>query len=187
MESNKKKRNVLVALIAIVGVLLCGTVSYAIFKGVATGTAQASVAKWDVKVNGVALDSPETKTITLSGDAVKWEPNANVADGKLAPGSKGTVTFDIDAGTTEVSVGYNVTVGEVTDGTGQKITNAQLSVAGNSGTGEILHGDAERKKTVTINVEWTATDNETANKEDMLLHSKDIKIPVTVAVSQKTA
>lgn len=154
--------------------------SYAIYKSSATGTASADVAAWVVKVDGTNIVSSNTFT----ANDIVWSQNSNIKSGKIAPGSQGTITFEIDASESEVALDYTVSVDTA------NITNNKITVtnAGANASGTIAYSStaANMKKTVTINVAWTAEDVEATNTSDMAIAGTTIEIPIVVTVTQHT-
>lgn len=181
-------KNVNRGLLVIAALLLVATIglsSYAIYKSSATGEAEASVANWAVKVN--TDDIVTADTLTFNGNSIEWAANAHVAPGKIAPGKTGTITFVIDASQSEVSVDYELTIGDIKVGD-TVISNDAItaSIGGGNATGTINYSDVanDMKKTVTLDIVWTATDSDTQNAKDMALAGEDIKIPVTIVAKQ---
>lgn len=175
-------------LLIIAALLLVVTISlstYAIYKSSATGDATASVARWAVKVNDD--DIVTTDTLTFDGDSITWNANAHVAADKIAPGKTGTITFEIDASESEVSVDYEITIGSIKVGN-NVVDNDAITASVDDGdeTGTIAYSETASNmvKTVTLNIEWTATDSESQNTKDMALAGQDIKIPVTIVAKQ---
>lgn len=181
MELGNKKYLVLALLLLFVG---AGFMTYALFKSAATGTATANVASWSVKVNTddiVTMDS-----FNFNAADIVWNENQYVASGKIAPGSTGTISFDIDATGSEVSVDYTVTVGTIKVGN-STLDNDKISVSPIESTGTILYSTETNamKRRITLNVTWTALDSAEVNAKDMTLAGQTINIPVTVVVTQK--
>ena len=179
-------------LLVITALLLVITISlstYAIYKSSATGDATASVATWAVTVNNDNIVT--SNSLTFDSNSITWAANEHVAAGKIAPGKTGTITFEIDASSSEVSVDYEITIGTIKVGNTAIDNNAiTATVAGADATGTILYDATDSdnmKKTVTLNIVWTATDDDTEggqNEKDMALAGEDIKIPVTIVAKQ---
>lgn len=181
----KNTNRVLIVIAALLLVATIGLSSYAIYKSSATGTATASVARWAVKVNND--DVVTTDTLTFDGNSITWNANAHVAAGKIAPGKTGTITFEIDASQSEVSVDYEITIGDIKVGNTVVTNNAiTASIAGGAANGTIAYSttSGEMIKTITLDIAWTATDSTTQNSADMALAGQDISIPVTIVAKQ---
>ena len=168
----------------VVAVLLLAVTysTYAIYKSSATGTANATAAAWVVKVN--STDIVTSDTYTFSAADIVWDANENVASGKVAPGSTGTITLAIDTSGAEVAVDYLVEIGTVTVNSGAN-TNTNFAVSATDTTGTI--GVTSNGKTITLAVEWTANNTTSDNTADMGMAGKGIEIPVTVTLKQHVA
>ena len=184
----KKFNSGLLIVAALLLVVTIGLSSYAIYKTTAEGDATASVARWSVKVNDD--DIVATETLTFDGDAITWNANAHVAADKIAPGKTGTITFEIDASQSEVSVDYEITIGSIKVGN-DVIDNDAITaeVAGGDENGTIVYSTtpSEMVKTVTLNIEWDAIDSADQNTKDMTLAGQSITIPVTIVAKQHVA
>lgn len=176
MKKGNKRLFVVAVLLLLVAISFS---TYAIYKSSAIGTASADVAAWVVKVN--KEDITKTDTFTFSASDIVWETNSNVKEGKIAPGSKGTITFEIDASESEVAVDYTVAL-DTTSLDNEKIA---VTNTGANTTGTINYSDiaANMKKTITINVVWNA---EEVNTKDMAMAGSTIEIQVTVTATQHT-
>ncbi len=181
----KRSNRGLLVIIALLLVVTVGLSSYAIYKSSATGDATASVANWAVTVN--SDDIVTTDTLTFDGNAITWNANAHVAEGKIAPGQTGTISFVIDASASEVSVDYELTIGDIKYN-GSTVDNDAItaSISDGDATGTIAYSTVanDMKKTVTLNIVWAATDSAEQNAKDMELAGKDIEIPVTIVAKQ---
>ena len=175
-----KKGNKKYLVIAVLLLLLAVSYStYAIYKSSATGTATASAAAWVVKVNNANIVTSDTYTFTNSD--IVWDENTNVASGKIAPGSTGTINLAIDTSGAEVAVDYTVQIGTVTVGSSDNTnTNFTVSAADSSGT----IGVNSDGKTISLTVTWTATDSDQINEADIAMAGNNISIPVTVTLKQ---
>ncbi len=178
-----KKGNRKYLVVAVLLLLLAVTYStYAIYKSSATGTAEATAAAWVVKVNTTNIVTSDTYTFSASD--IVWDTNENVASGKIAPGSTGTITLAIDTSGAEVAVDYLVQIGTVTVNSGEN-TNTNFAVTAADDEGTI--GVSSNGKTITLAVEWTANDTTSDNTADMGMAGQDIEIPVTVTLKQHVA
>ena len=180
MKGNKK-----ILVIAILLLLIAVSfTTYAIYKSSATGDASISTAAWVVEVNGT--DIVENNTFTL--DSIDWDTPAIGKNNKIAPGDKGTVDIVIDADGSEVDVAYEITVGDLSDGT-STITNDNLTAVaatGSSLTGTIPYSATEggMERTITLDVTWVAEDDDSQNETDIDTAAKSLTLPVTVTVRQ---
>ena len=181
----KKSNKGLLVIIALLLVATIGLSSFAIYKSSATGNATASVANWAVTVNSDNI--VEASTLTFDSNSITWNSNAHVAEGKIAPGQTGTISFVIDASASEVSVDYELTIGDIKVGD-ETITNDKITatIDGGDATGTIAYSTTANamKKTVTLNIVWDAVDTDAQNAKDMTLAGQDIQIPVTIVAKQ---
>ena len=180
------KGNKLVLAIAILLFLITITFgTYAIYKSSATGTGTATAAAWVVEVNDTNIVTSSTHTFDLG--TITWSSSNHVASGKIAPGSTGTVSLEIDATGTEVSLDYSVEVTEIAvNGTAVDMTNPPFTVTGTS-SGSILVSASNKVVTVPLTSAWAGatTDTETKNASDVDKAGKTITLTVEVTATQK--
>ena len=180
MKGNKK---ILVAAVLLLLITVSFT-TYAIYKSSATGNASISTAAWVVEVEGTDIVANNTFTV----DSIDWGSSTIGKNSTIAPGDTGTVDIVIDASGSEVDVYYEITFGDL-DENGTVVTNDHLSASAHSGsslTGTISYGNS-MTTTVTLDVTWTAEDDDTAggqNEIDIATAAKDLTLPVTVTVRQ---
>ncbi len=189
-------------LIGIVAILLCvvgGVVgaTFSRYTSTATATPTAKVAKWKVLVGNQDISSGETKSFDAT---VTWDENVNIQTGFIAPGSKGKMTFVINANETQVPVDYTVNINteeinlhkqikitKVT-ATPSEGTEADLSSIAESSTysGKIELSEISKPVTVTVYVEWAAQENDS---DDTTIGStlSTISLPITVTANQRIA
>lgn len=99
MENNKKKSTGTVALIVLLLIitivaLVFATYAWAKYTEKSTGTASANVAKWNVTLDNTTKDFAGSHT--------------HVVTEKIAPGTKGSFNIQIDPGTSEVCIAYQI-------------------------------------------------------------------------------
>ena len=182
MKKGNKKLIIIAVLLLLAGV---GIGTYSIYRSTATGTATVSTASWAVKVNGSSM---ETNTFTFGSSDIVWSTNTSAVAGKIAPGSTGTISFEINATGSEVNVDYTATIDSV------KIDNATVTNSGFTVTpavasdmsGTINYNATSMKKKITLNVVWTGTNSDNSSKDaaDKAMAGKDVKIQVTVTAKQ---
>lgn len=179
MNKGNKRLFVVAVLLLLVAVSLS---TYAIYKSSATGSSSAEVAKWGVKINETNIVQEDTFTFDASD--IVWDSNPNVKEGKIAPGSTGTITFEIDASESEVSVDYTVALDT------SSIDNEKIVITNNdeNASGTIAYSSTAEnmKKTITISVVWNAEDEPDVNTKDTAMAGTTIEIPVTVTATQHT-
>ena len=164
-----KKSNIGLLVIAVLLLVVSISLStFAVYKSSVTGTASADVASWIVKVNG--NDMVTNETFTFDSNDIVWENNDNVKEGKIVPGSKGKIEFEIDASESEVTVDYVVEL----DTNSINNDNITVSTEYKEGTIEYSKTASDMTKTITIDVVWDAVDNDGANENDVALAGKKI-------------
>ena len=114
-KTNRKNtiKSVMFALILIAVCIFFISSTYARYASSASGTGTADVAKWAVKINSANIVDTNSFTVTFNEIA-----NANVRDGKIAPGSRLYADFVIDPTGSEVAVDYNFVLGAITASAG---------------------------------------------------------------------
>jgi len=129
--------------------------TFAKYTAGATIESEATVAKWSILVEGEDIAQSETIDVKLFDtivDTVDDNTDADVAAGKIAPGTKGTFELVLE-NASEVTASYTVSFNQtggtnipleftVTDGTTTEDSLADL-------TGNIAMGDD-----VTVTVDW---------------------------------
>ncbi len=187
MKGNKK-----LLVVAVLLLLLAVSYStYAIYKSSATGTGSVNAAAWVVKVqSGSQSEANIVTSNTFTLDDITWDTTNRVGQNNtIAPGDHGTVQIKIDADGSQVAVDYVVAI-DVT-----ALNNPNFTVTADS-NGDPLIGTINysatagaMEKTITLNVVWTAVDDDTpttgANAKDIALQGTQLSIPVTVTATQR--
>lgn len=181
----KKMLAVLAVLLLIVG---AGVYTYARYTNTYEGTGNAEVAKWAVslKQDGTAVTESFTLKLTPS-------TSADVAAGKIAPGSSVSATLVLDLTGTEVSTDYEVDLSEVTGlPEGMEITSVKATVdgttselTGNAGkyTGIVELANTGKPVTFVVTATWEADGNDVADTTTGKA-AGTVAIPVNVTVKQ---
>ena len=78
--------------------------TYAKYTTTVNVTGTAAVAKWDMDLTATDGSDTETTTINLASGL----DDSNVADGKIAPGTTKSFTFEVDGTGTEVAYNYTI-------------------------------------------------------------------------------
>ena len=190
-------------LVTITGVLLAvagGAVGATLsrYQSMATTTPVLNVAKWHVVVGNEDISKGEAKTFNAK---INWT-NDLAAEGVMAPGSTGTITFTIDGKDTQVPIDYeiNINTDSIKDHEQIKIKNVTSTVeneqpqdltGSNPYKSTIELADMSKPVTITINLEWE--NQEGKNEDDTSLGVGNgeantvLSLPVTVTASQKVA
>ncbi len=182
MKRNKK------FLIAAVLLLLISVsfTTYAIYRESTTANGTVQAAAWSVKVKktgdtgeGTAISSAN---LTFTADDVTWTKNPSKVDGKIAPGATGTIEFTVNATGSEVDVVLTAAMGDVT-GLPDGMT---VEVANGNAEQTIAYDPSSMTATVTLNVKWTGTLEDTTAKDgtDLAAQGKQFTIPVTLTARQ---
>lgn len=106
---NKKIKIALILVAIILIAALAISLAYSRYFSKITGTGEATVAKWSFKVNGKA---DNLGTITLGNTTAE---NSKVADGKVAPGTSGKFSVELNADGTEVALDYTIKFENLSD------------------------------------------------------------------------
>ena len=170
------KRNKFIILILLLFLVL--GFSYAIYKIEVGFSVPRSVAKWNVKVKDKELKTPKVVDLEFTKDDIKWEANPKVKEGTIAPGSKGTITFNVDVTGTEVDTEIDV---EVINNN----NNKNIKVSTSDENTFIKVDNPNKIKPITINIEWLGLDDEESNALDNNEINKLFNISIKVTVKQK--
>lgn len=104
--SNGKKAMLSILVFAAIVLLVVGIFAFSKYVTNVSGTGTATVAKWSFKVNG--------STSTISNvSLVDTTLGGMVAEGKIAPGTDGGFSAELDASGSEVSMDYIVEISNI--------------------------------------------------------------------------
>lgn len=182
-----KKKNALVLGVLLLVAVTFGVVSvtYSRYISESTGTAEAKVATWAVKVNETNII--DSQTFNFDESYITWADNAKIADGYIAPGRTGTMKIKLDTTGTKVAVKYTVSIDyKALENYSQiKVTkvNGEAAPADGVYTGTIGLDDIGE---LEIPVEITWTDEEATNESDTTIGAgiENFELPVIVTVEQ---
>ena len=183
MKKGNKKLLVLALLLLLVTATF-GT--YAIYRIVSTGTGSVTTAAWAIKLNGTSQTS-SSKTFTFTSSDINWTTNTSAVNGKIAPGSTGTITIELDATGSEVNVAYDVAISSIKVNNVAISNDAGFTVALNSSdTGKLAYAASNMKKNIVLDVTWTGSESDESTKDnaDIGLSNKEVEIAVDVTVKQ---
>ena len=148
-----KKIILILTLLLVVLTLGIGGYTYAKYRTSIRGGGQVDVAKWSFKVNG---DSEDLETIQL----FETIDESKLVNGKIAPGTSGEFTINIDGTGTEVGIDYHIKF----ENEQNKPTNLvyyyenqkynSLSEIGPAVNGTIFADDEDKIRDITIQWEW---------------------------------
>ena len=147
-KSQARKMTFIILAIFILIATIGGT--YSRYTSTGSGSLSADVAKWAVKINNTDIVDESTFTVTFNEVT-----NANVVDGKIAPGSSLYADFIIDPTGSEVAVDYSFNLGTISSTSGTVPTGISIEkvvpVTG-SGEGTALVADGSGNYTGTIDL-----------------------------------
>lgn len=106
------KKNIQVLLVVTL-ILLCllflkSRVTYTSYESNVEGKAASPIASWEISIDGKDITSTEATT-GIKIDNITWN-TSNVRDGKVAPGSDGSMIIKIDPTGTDVAIYYELEV-----------------------------------------------------------------------------
>ncbi len=169
-----KQKNLIILIILL---FIVSISTYAIYRVRGNVGVNLSTAKWNVKVKDKELKTAGTVDLNFTKDDIVWEPNPKVKAGTVAPGSKGTITFNVDATGTEVSTYVIVDVSSTS-------YNENFIIKEDNGYTFISVNDPNKVKPITINIEWLKKDDYDSNWDDREDINKTLSINVKVMVKQ---
>lgn len=193
---------VLAFLVAIVGV------TYSRYRGTASISTNAQIAKWAIKMNAEDI-SLESKTINVQ--AVDDGTNENVSAGKLAPGKKMKFELQVDPAGSEVAIDYIFKINsdemKAISDTGTAITlNEQIkiekvecTILDDNGDAQVItptldeEGNekyfeslkdvlANKQVKYTVYIVWD--DGDDASDTQIATTAKMVEVPITVTARQ---
>ena len=153
MKGNKK---ILVAIVLMLLISVTFT-TLAIYRSSATATGTVRAAKWDVKVDGTAIESVN---YTFDASDITWTSLTGYND-TIAPGSEGYIEIPVSAAGSEVDVLLTAALGSTTLPTGMTAN-------------------------VRINIAWAGAESDAVEKDttDKAAQNSTLSIPVTLTAKQ---
>ena len=150
-----KKKKIIVCLIVALILVVCFFAGCAFAKYISnvTGTTVGDIANWSFKVN------ESTTVISDSISLVNTVDPATLVNGKMAPGTSGSFSFEVDATGSEVDVGYYVTFLNENATSGnihfeyKGVRYADIQSVANEISG-VLNASNNQKEVVTIGWIW---------------------------------
>ena len=159
-----KKKKIIIGLCILAAILLAfiGGNVLAKYQTQVTGTGSADIAKWVFAVNG---NTSTMETISLSNTY----KDADLTNGKIAPGTKGSFDIIVDATGSDVGVDYSVSFSDETN----KPANLKFKYAGREAStlqelspyiiGTIDANATSKTQTKKIEWEWSYTGDDEAD------------------------
>lgn len=167
--------------------------TYALLESATQSKVTKEIGKWNIKLNEDDITNGLTQDIVINNFLMS--ENANVKDGKIAPGVSGSLELTLDPQDTEVSVRYDISLGdidkeqiklnsvELIEGTGTLVKTAEGTYSGIMNLSEITNKTA--KTTIKLSVLWENDENN--NASDTVIGTQkgyNLEIPITISVSQ---
>ncbi len=191
---NVKKFFMVLTIIMLVITIYLVSKTYAVFYSEAQGNFTSNIAKWDIKVNNQEVTGRTEKDFSI--DAFNIINDANVKDGKIAPGSEGNFNIQIDSTDTQVSIRYDITIDKEkleeyrisVDSVTEKnnLTNI-IKTSESTYTGIIPITQINNKVVDNINILFKWKNDETKNDNDTLIGTianSKTNIPINITFSQ---
>lgn len=145
--------------------------TYSLLQSQMNGTVEQSIAKWNIELNKVDITNGISKQIEIKD--FSFVQDSNVKEGKIAPGVCGMIDLTIDPKDTDVSVIYDITLGDIADqpisiesieiisGTSDLVKTGENTYTGIMSLSNINNNTA--KTTIRITVLWANDDNNNEN------------------------
>ena len=187
---NKEKLKDLKFLIVFVLVITLGLAyltqsSLAKYRKQTKGDVEASVAQWNIKLNGEDIHSTMTNVITPT-----INNNSYTKAGVIAPGTTGYFNLEIDATDVDVDFTYTISFDSLNSVEDIRVTSYEIDGVthnvNSTVTGDIVHNTGTT--TIKCNFEWyDGQDNAMDNQEDteVAKTSTSTDIQVTINFTQK--
>jgi hypothetical protein len=166
--------------------------SYAKYRRQISSDLEASIAKWNIKVNDETINGKSTLTKSIKPT---FDENDYVSEDVIAPGSTGYFDIVIDATDVDVDFTYEITESDITNTlTDLKITGYEESNYDKSNIktfsdnlkGTISKNTKEKK--IRFYIEWIDDDTNTMNNEDDTTYSinnSSTSITISIKFEQK--
>lgn len=188
-KSTVKKSVFFIALLTLLVILIGGT--YARYSTSVTPTAKFDVAKWDVqlKQGNTEITNSTILNFTLAN-------NANVADGKIAPGVTATADVTVDLSGTEVAVDLEAALASTFNAQSVfGVANDKISVTATiDGSSTVSLSQTEGKnvafaanttKTMHVTLTWTNDDENNTNDTTLGVNApQNVQVPVVLTAKQ---
>ena len=177
MKKNYRKLVLVLAIISLCVSAISFSDIYAKYVSSAQGAVDISIARWDIKLNTLAIQNSTDISANLTP---VFDTNANLAANKLAPGATGYFDLALDYTNVDVSFDYTIKINN-TDGAIDSTTSnlADFKVTGysvdggttttlNSGTTNVKPTviSGTKTKTIRVFIKWVDNTAEGATMSD---------------------
>ncbi len=172
MKNMKKILFIISCICAIICIIIIA-VTYSRYRSSASGTAEVSIARWNIKVNNATIknNSDLSNIITPVFTGTK-DINPNI----IAPTAEGYFDLSLDYTDTDVSFDYLITVNSNSDSSVQDLVATGYSFDGGSTiidlgstptiAGTVLKSDTIRTKDIRIYIKWDDENGAMDNSAD---------------------
>lgn len=185
---NRKKIGALIVLSLLLLIVFVASYSYSLFESSIQGETEATIADWLIKVNNTLISTGQTEYFSIN-DIHYTKTNANVRQGKFAPGINGYYDISIDTRDTQVAVEYDIYVDDF-ESENFKVTDIDL-MQGSSNFTKINNKEfkgiiplgSRVNQILRIYLEWTDYNTPEANAADSAMGTKEnpnVEIPITL-------
>ena len=194
---NKRKIFLLLALMCMFTCLYFVRTTYAKYLTTASGSIQASIARWNIKVNNTTVRNNDVITNGLTPTFIHSD---HIADNVIAPTSQGYFDLTIDATDVDVSFTYTVAINQRSDYslltdfnvTGYSMNGGTTIIPLSTPTlsADILKTDTTRVKTIRVYVQWIDGTGETMdNAADTAITNnyESVILDVVLTFTQKAS
>lgn len=190
--NTKKKVILLVILLVLVVLVAAVSNTYAKYRTTTTGTASASIARWNIKVNNNTIKNNTTLTENIK---VTFPGNEYMAPNVVAPTAEGYFDIVIDASEVDVSFDYTIQITENANLEDLKVigysigTNGTRQQVNGAITNTIAYNAANKTQTIRVYLSWIDSDpNQTMdNKADtqVTIDLENVALGVSLSFVQK--
>ena len=200
-KSKVKSKILLLIIIATLIAIIGGT--YSRYTSTGTLNGKATMAKWSIKLKGDEAEasniSSASATVETTAQTVEGVSNANVSEGKIAPGQTLVSTVEVDPSGSQVAIDYNLEVNSITtegfnDDSSIVVSKITGTVDGGTETNAALLGGkyvffesledvlANKKVTFKTYISWTNGNNAADTENGM--NVDEIVVPIGITAKQ---
>ncbi len=158
---NLKKLLFIIVCLCVIAILTFIVVTYSKYRTSANGSANVSIARWDIKINNQSIKNSSD----ISNTITPVFPGTNdISANVIAPTAEGYFDLNLDYTNTDVSFDYTITVksddsSSVPDlvPTGYSLDenyNVKYSISNNKISGSVLNTDTSRTKKIRVYIKW---------------------------------
>ena len=195
MKFNKKIKTflIVITLAFLLVTLYRMTITYGLLESESDSKALSDIGKWNILINKEDITLGTSKDVVI--DNFLMDKNANVKEGKIAPGVSGNLELTLDPVDTDVAIKYDLTFNPVSDkqlkvkdikvisGSKTFVRTGENTFSGVMPLSEINNKTA--KVTLKISVLWE--NNELNNESDTKIGTTlgyNIEVPISLKVEQ---